>query len=132
LKFYGVAVAGRCYLVSALAPEGTSAREANDALNEYVADARRGVAVWHDHFVGEHGGAAVLDVRSDGERALLDDPGPLAGWHLSVRPLTFSLSAVGFLAQSAFTLEEYRGLTHDQLAASEPDDPRYWWRRKHA
>ena len=69
----------RCYLVYALAPDGTSAREANDRLNEYVADARRGLAVWHDHFIGQHGGAVVLDVRSDEEEALLDEPGPLAG-----------------------------------------------------
>jgi hypothetical protein len=130
LKFYRVGVSGRCYLIHALAPEGTSASAANEELNEYVADARRGIAVWHDHFVGEHGGAAVLDVRSDEEHALLDDPGPLAGWRLSVHPLTFSLTAVGFVAQGALTLEEYRGLTHSELVASEPDDPRYWWRRK--
>src|SRR6266511_2224633 len=62
----------RCFLVHALAPEGTTAREANDRLNEYVADQRRGLAVWHDHFVGVHGGAVVLDVRSDEEQALRD------------------------------------------------------------
>ena len=62
----------RCYLVYAIAPAETSAREANDRLNEYVADARRGLAVWHDHFIGTHGGAVVLDVRSEEEEALLD------------------------------------------------------------
>ena len=122
----------RCYLVYALAPDGTSAREANDRLNEYVADARRGLAVWHDHFIGEHGGAIVLDVRSDEEEALLDEPGPLAGWRLSVHPLTFSLSALGFSAQTSFTLEQYRGVSLDELAVSEPDDPRFWWRRRTA
>ena len=120
----------RCYLVYALAPEGTTARAANDRLNEYVADRRRGLSVWHDHFVGEHGGAVVLDVRSEEERALLDDPGPLAGWEMAVDPLTFSLSAVGFAAQTAFTLESYRGVGLDELAADEPDDPRFWWRRR--
>ena len=119
----------RCYLVYALAPDGTSAREANDRLNEYVADARRGLAVWHDHFIGRHGGAVVLDVHSDEEEALLDEPGPLAGWRLSVHPLTFSLSALGFSAQTSFTLEQYRGVSLDELAVSEPDDPRYWWKR---
>jgi hypothetical protein len=118
----------RCFLVYALAPKGTTARQANDRLNEYVADRRRGLAVWHDHFVGEHGGAVVLDVRSDEERALLDDPGPLAGWRLSAHPLTFSLSAVGFGAQAALTLERYRGVTLDELARTEPADPRFWWR----
>jgi rhodanese-related sulfurtransferase len=121
---------GRCYLVYALAPSGTSAREANDLLNEYVADHSRGLAVWHDHFVGEHGGAVVLDVRDDDEQAQLDEPGPLEGWRISRHPLTFSLTAVGFAAQTSFTLEGYRDVSLDELAAEEPDDPRYWWRRK--
>ena len=121
---------GRCVLVYALAPEGTTAREANDRLNEYVADRRRGLAVWHDHFVGVHGGAIVLDVRSEEEQALLDDPGPLAGWQVSVHPLTFSLSAVGFAAQTSFTLEGYRDTSLDELAAIEPADPRFWWQRR--
>ena len=120
----------RCVLVHALAPEGTTARQANDLLNEYVADRRRGLAVWHDHFVGVHGGAVALDVRSDEERALLDDPGPLEGWQLLVHPLTFSLSAVGFAAQTSLTLEQYRDVTLEELAAAEPDDPRFWWQRR--
>ena len=119
-------------LVYAIAPEGTTARDANDRLNEYVADQRRGLAVWHDHFVRVHGGAVVLDVRSDQEQALLDDPGPLAGWELSVHPLTFSLSAVGFAAQTSFTLERYRDVSLDELAAAEPADPRFWWQRRTA
>ena len=122
----------RCFLVYALAPDGTSAREANDLLNEYVADESRGLAVWHDHFVTSHGGVVVLDVRSDGEEARLDDPGPLADWSVAVHPLTFSLSAVGFTAQTSFTLENYRGVTLDELTASEPDDPRFWWKRNDA
>jgi len=125
-------VAGRCFLVYAIAPEGTTAREANDRLNEYVADRRRGLAVWHDHFIGVHGGAVALDVRSSEEEALLDDPGPLAGWHVSTHPLTFSLSAVGFAAQTSFTLEQYRDVSLDQLAVTEPDDPRFWWKRRTA
>jgi hypothetical protein len=125
-----VGVAGRCFLVHAIAPSGTTARAANDRLNEYVAERGRGLAVWHDHFVGAHGGAVVLDVRSDEERALLDDPGPLAGWQVSVHPLTFSLSAVGFAAQTAFTLERYRDVSLAALAASEPDDRRFWWQRR--
>ena len=123
---------GRCVLVHALAPEGATARQANDLLNEYVADRRRGLAVWHDHFVGVHGGAVVLDVRADDEHALLDDPGPLAGWQLSVHPLTFSLSAVGFAAQTSFTLEQYRDVALEELAAAEPADPRFWWQRRNS
>jgi hypothetical protein len=125
-------VSGGCFLVYALAPARTTAREANDGLNEHVADRQRGLAVWHDHFVGAHGGAAVLEVRSDEEQALLDDPGPLAGWQVSVHPLTFSLSAVGFAAQISFTLERYRGVSLDELAAAEPDDRRFWWQRRSA
>jgi hypothetical protein len=122
-------VSSRCHLVHALAPPGVSAREANELLNEYVADESRGLAVWHDHFVGEHGGAVVLDTRDDEEEARLADPGPLEGWQLSIHPLTFSLSAVGFSAQTSFTLEQYRGVSLDDLAAQEPDDRRYWWKR---
>jgi hypothetical protein len=63
-----------------------------------------------------------------GERALLDDPGPLAGRQLSAHPLTFSLSAVGFAAQTSFTLEQYRDVSLEKLA--EPADPRFWWQRR--
>jgi hypothetical protein len=123
------AVSGRCHLVYALAPPGTSARHANDLLNEYVADRTRGLAVWHDHFVGEHGGAVVLEVHDEQEEARLEELGPLEGWHLRSHPLTFSLTGVGFSAQTSFTLEQYREVSLEQLAATEPDDPRYWWRR---
>jgi hypothetical protein len=122
-------VCSRCHLVYALAPSGVSAREANDLLNEYVADESRGLAVWHDHFVGEHGGVVVLDTRDEREEARLADPGPLEGWQLSIHPLTFSLSAVGFSAQTSFTLEQYRGVSLEDLAAREPNDRRYWWKR---
>jgi hypothetical protein len=121
----------RCYLVYALAPAGTSAREANELLNEYISDRRRGIVVFHDHFTGApHGGVAVFDVPDDVARALLDDPGPLGGWDLRVRGLTFSLAATGFAAQMELTAKEYAGRTMDALAADEPDDPRFWWRRR--
>src|SRR5437762_555194 len=118
------AVSSRCHFVYALAPAGVRAREANDLLNEYVADESRGLAVWHDHFVGSHGGVVVLDVRDEAEEARLADPGPLEGWELSVHPLTFSLSAVGFSAQTSFTLEQYRGVGLEELAAAESDELR--------
>jgi hypothetical protein len=122
-------VSSRCHLVYALAPPGASARQANDLLNEYVADPTRGLAVWHDHFIGVHGGAVVLEVRDEQEAARLAEAGPLEGWVVSAHPLTFSLTGVGFSAQTAFTLESYRDVSLEQLAAAEPDDPRYWWRR---
>jgi len=40
----------RCFLVYALAPEGCAPAEANRLLIAYVADERRGLAVFHDHF----------------------------------------------------------------------------------
>ncbi len=120
-------VKDRCYLVYALAPDGMSAREANDGLNEYIGDATRGVPVVHDHFVGRHGGFAIFHVRSDEERARLEDPGPLAGWEIEIHPLTFALSPVGFAAQVDFTLESYGATTLDRLRADEQPDARYWW-----
>ena len=121
----------RCHLVYAIAPDATSASDANDLLNEYIGDRRRGIIVYHDHFTGRpHGGVAVWDVQSDEQTALLDDVGPLEGWSLAVHPLVFSLTANGFAAQTHFTLAEYAGTTLEELAAGEGDDPRYWWRRR--
>jgi hypothetical protein len=117
----------RCYLVYALAPDGVSAREANERLNEYVGDRTRGIPAYHDHFIGRHGGVAVFHVRGEEEEARLQDPGPLSGWQLDVHPLTFSLTAVGLAAQVDFTLEAYGGTTRAELAAVEEHDPRFWW-----
>ena len=44
-------------------------------------------------------------------------------------PLVFSLMAPGFAAQTAFTLERYRGTTLDDLEAGEGPEKRYWWQR---
>ena len=119
---------GRCYLVYALAPAGTTAREANDRLNLYVDERDRGVAVNHDHFSRKpHGGFVVLDVQTEEELARLDESGPLEGWSVTVHPLTFSLTAVGFAAQTDFTLEAYRDTTLDELRVAERRDRRYWW-----
>ena len=120
----------RCYVVYAVAPPAVSASEANDALNAYIDDRRRGIVVFHDHFIGSpHGGFAVFDIRSQEEHALLDDPGPLAGWQLHVHALTFSLSAVGFVEQAGFTVREYAKTSFEELRATEPEDPRFWWQR---
>jgi hypothetical protein len=125
--------ASRCHLVYAIAPDSVSASDANDALNAYIEDRRRGLVVFHDHFTGApHGGIAVLDVRSEEEAALLADPGPLAGWQLETHALTFSLSAVGFAEQTTLTLEEYGKTTFDALRRDESPDPRFWWRRRAA
>jgi hypothetical protein len=125
-------ISERCYLVYALAPPGTSARDANDRFNDYIADEHRGICVFHDHFVREHGGVAVFDVRNDAELAGVHDPGPLTGWEIRIHGLTFALTAVGFAAQSEFTLEQYRGTTLEALRAAEKPDKRYWWREEPA
>ena len=121
----------RCYLVYAVAPEGTSARAANELLNDYIGDRRRGIIVFHDHFAGKpHGGLAVWDVSTDEQLALLDDQGQLDGWDVRVHPLTFALAATGFAAQMELTLDAYGGKTLADLAADEEDDDRFWWRRR--
>ena len=123
----------RCYLVLALAPTGMPAAEANELLNEFIEDHSHGLPVYHDHFTrSPHGGLAVLFPRDEQERALLDDPGPLAGWQISVFPLVFSLTPVGFAAQTSFTLEQYGSTTLEQLIAEEKPDKRYWWQRRPA
>jgi hypothetical protein len=123
----------RCWLVYAIAPEGMSARAANDALNAYISDASRGIPVVHDHFTGKpHGGFAVLFPRDDAELARLDDSGPLDGWEIHRHPLVFALTPVGFDAQLGFTLEQYGETSLDALREDEPADPRYWWQRRTA
>ena len=121
----------RCVLVYAVAPDALTAREANDALNRYVEDARRGVPVFHDHFTGKpHGGFAVLYVTSEEEDGLLGDPGPLAGWELAAHQLVYSLTPVGFAALLEFSLRVYGKTSLEELRAAEEPDPRYWWRNE--
>jgi hypothetical protein len=119
----------RCHLVYALAPEGVNARDANELLNDYIGDRSRGIVVYHDHFVGRHGGVAVFEVRSEDEEARLGDPGPLQGWRIETHPLTFSLTGIGFVGQVEFTLRNYAGTTLDELEAAERPEKRFWWRR---
>ncbi|HYZ77340.1 MAG TPA: hypothetical protein VE596_08200 [Gaiellaceae bacterium] len=100
-------------------------------MNEYIEDERRGLVVFHDHFADRpHGGVAVFDVRSDAERGHLDDAGPLTGWNVTVHALTFSLTAVGFVAQTKLTLEGYGHSPLEELRAAEEPDPRFWWRKE--
>jgi hypothetical protein len=120
----------RCFLVYALAPEGMSAREANELLNEYIGESGRGLIVSHDHFTGRpHGGFAVFEVGTEEEEAKLADPGPLAGWAITTHALTFSLTAVGFVAQADFTLRNYGGTALADLEAAEKPEKRFWWQR---
>ena len=121
----------RCHRVYAVAPEGTTAREANDRLNAFVEASGRGVPVFHDHFTGgRHGGVAVFEVRNAGEEAQLGRLGPLRGWEVEVHALTFSLTGVGFAAQTDLTIEVYGKTSLDALRRGETEDPRFWWRRR--
>lgn len=111
----------RCYLVYAVAPPGTSARDANDLVNAYLEEPGRGLPVFHDHFTRDpHGGVAVFEVRTEDEEARLTDLGLLVGWEVAVHAFTFSLTGVGFLAQTGLTIEGYGKTTIESLPATEP------------
>ena len=121
----------RCYLIYAVAPKGTSARDANDLLNAYIEAPERGLPIFHDHFVGRpHGGVAVLEARTQEEQDQLADLGPIDGWDVSVHPLAFSLTGVGFVAQTELTVEGYGHTTIEALRKAEPEDARFWWQRR--
>jgi len=98
-----------CWIVHALAPDGTPMRAAIDAINRFVEDRRRGLALFHDHFADRPGGLAVFAVTTEDEREAVRDPGPLAGWHIHAHPLIFAESALRFLYQCDYTMHGYRG-----------------------
>ena len=98
----------RCFLVYALAPDGTSAREANRIFNEFIGDRTLPLAIFHDHFIGEKGGVAIFFVESPEDQERLRTSERLAGWRVEIRPLIFSRSPAAFDEQIAFTLNAYR------------------------
>jgi hypothetical protein len=111
-----------CYFVYATAPTGVRARDANDALNAYVADGSHGIAVVHDHFTGRpHGGFAIVFPRNKHELERLNDQGPLEGWEIHCHRLVFALTPVGFDAQMAFTLDRYG--TRASTRCAQPNPP---------
>jgi hypothetical protein len=105
----------RCFLVYALAPESLPAAEANRLLNAYTADPRRGLALYHDHFIGQKGGVVVFFVESEAQRQALLEPAGLEGWQVAIHPLIFSYSPSAFDEQIAFTLRSYRGADWEAL-----------------
>jgi hypothetical protein len=98
----------RCFLVHALAPHGLNPGQANSQFNRYIADPTRGLAVWHDHFIGTPGGTALFFAENDAHRHALTEPGPLEGWQVSVHPLVYSRSPSALDEQIAYTLRTYR------------------------
>lgn len=112
-----------CWFVTAYAPAGVSMRDANAAINAFVADEARGLALFHDHFADRPGGVAVFAVETAAELAALRDPGPLAGWDVALHPLIFAQSALHFPSQVDFTMSVYRGRRlRDLIAEYEASD----------
>ena len=105
----------RCFVVYALAPEGLPAAKANELFNTYVADSKRGLALFHDHFIGQRGGVALFFLETDAEREVLQDLGELENWSVAIHPLIFSYSPAAFDEQIAFTLKAYRNADWEML-----------------
>ena len=97
-----------CWAAWAYAPDGTTMRQANDAINALVADEARGLVLFHDHFADRAGGMAVFDIETPEQLAALRDPGPVEGWDYRVHPLIFAGGALRFLFQCDYTMKAYR------------------------
>ncbi len=98
----------RCWLVSGYAPAGATMAESNDQFNAFVAEARRGPLLFHDHFADRPGGIAVFAPDTPAELGAVKDKSPLAAWDLAVHPLIFAEGAIGFLFQIDYTMIAYR------------------------
>lgn len=116
-------------LLPGVTPAVASVRQCNHDFNDYIGDSRRGLCVFHDHFVARPGGIAVFDVHSDAQIDMLDDPGPLRDWQLSVHTMAESLTAVGFVAQMDFTIAHYADTSVERLRAEEEPKKRHWWNK---
>jgi hypothetical protein len=114
-----------CYLVYALAPEGVTRADADQAFNDYVAQRHRGLVVHHDHFLDRAGAFAVFEVRTEEQKAALADPGPLAGWQIAAHPLLFSPDGAGFFLQADSTMRHFRETRLDQGPAEEKGSHSY-------
>jgi hypothetical protein len=113
----------RCFLMHALAPAGLPAAEANRLFNEFTADPRLPLVLFHDHYIGRAGGVAIFFIDGPASRDVLLDQGHLRDWELAIHPLVFSDSPSAFDEQIAFTLDRYRGLDWDTLRKE--DRPSY-------
>ena len=109
----------RCFLVTALAPEGLSPAQVNATFNAFVADKSLPLVLFHDHFIGELGGMAIFYAEDAGQREALQASETLAGWQVAIRPLIFAYSPAAFDAQTAFTLRAYRDQDWEQLRQEE-------------
>lgn len=98
----------RCYILIGYAAKGTTFRKANLALNEFVSDPKRGLVLFHDHFMGTPGGVAFFWVENAEQLKALKERGFLKGWRIKIHPLIFVEDPVSFLYQADFTLTAYR------------------------
>jgi hypothetical protein len=112
-------------MIYALAPDGTTMRMANDAINALVADRALPLALFHDHFLDRPGGTAVFQVRDAAEVDAIDAAlaRHLGGWQAVAHPLIFAFNAAAFDEQIAYTLREYQG--EDWEALRRERRPRY-------
>jgi hypothetical protein len=99
----------------AKAPPGLPPAEANRIFNEFVGSRKLPLAVFHDHFIGEAGGVAIVFAESDAERKALVSHTLPDDWHVQLHPLVFSHSPAAFDEQIAFTLRSYRGVDWEEL-----------------
>jgi hypothetical protein len=109
----------RCFLIYALAPEGTAAVDANRVFNDFIGNEDLPLAIYHDHFIGYAGGLAIFYVKTPEERDFLLDSNFLPGWRVEIHPLIFSRSPAAFDEQIAFTLRAYRGRDWELLQKEE-------------
>jgi hypothetical protein len=105
----------RCFLAYALAPENLPAAEANRVFNDFIGDRDLPLVIYHDHFIGQPGGVAILYADTPKGRDTLLDQKHLEGWRIEIQPLVFSYSPSAFDEQTAFTLKAYRGLDWEDL-----------------
>lgn len=114
----------RCALVYAVAPTGSTLKDANAAFNAYCAARDRGLCLFHDH-VRElpGGGVAVFFVDDADQLAALQHAEELPGWTVRVHNLIHARSPSGFDEQIAYTVHHYgRG---DWEALQRIDRPTY-------
>ena len=105
----------RCILIVARAPTGLPPAEANRIFNEFVGSRTLPLAIFHDHFIGEAGGVAIVFAESEAERKALLSNTLLDNWSVELHPLVFSHSPAAFDEQIAFTLKAYRGVDWEEL-----------------
>ena len=109
----------RCFLLYAIAPAGIPANEANRIFNAFIGDPGLPLAIFHDHFIGQPGGMVIFYAETAEERQALLAQEHLLGWRVEIQPLIFAHSPAAFDAQSAFTLEAYRGVDWEVLQKEE-------------